>query len=473
MELKQLLSKRQCKDSVTEKRSLKKGLKTRHIYLLAIGGAMGSDFFLGTGAVINRTGPAAVFAFLLGGVMLYTVMACLGELAVARPDSGSFITYANDYISPGWACGVGWSYWASWMMYIPCECLAAGIIMHGFFPQVQQYIFTLIFGALIVLFNILNVKLFGEMEFWLTIVKLFSLLMFSVFAVLILSGIVRGSAQLPNPGAGLLKGGIFPTGAVALLSNMVLLMVDFQGAEIIGISVGETKEPEKVIPSAVKSIVAQVVFFYLVPVTLLVLILPYYDANANQCVFSAAFDRYGLHWAGGIFSFVALAAALSCSNSGMYANARVLCCLAEKKMAPRPLLNLNKNSVPQNAVIFTAVCSLAFLAASCFLKAEAAFTGLLSVSGFTGTICSISICISQLGFRKKLYSGGKTEKTLKYKTPGYPFTAYLGAALQVIFLVCCVLSPSLRMALFLGVPMLAVPMIIYKIRSVMNGKSGV
>lgn len=462
-----MLLTKQCKKDIqkADKGDLKKGLKTRHLCFLAIGGAMGSDFFLGTGAVVGRIGPAAIPAFMLGGVMLYLVMICLGELAVAQPDSGSFMTYAYEYVSPGWACGVGWSYWASWMIYIPCECTAAGIIMHSFFPQVNEYVFTLLFGLLIVLFNVLNVKFFGEMEFWLTIIKLLSLALFSLFAILVVVGVINGPKPMYLTNVKFHQsGGTFMTGIMAVLSNMVMLMVNFQGAEIIGISAAETKEPEKAIPKAIKNVDLQIILFYLVPVIMLILIMPYSEASANECIFSAALNRYGFHYAGGIFSFIALTAAISCANSGMYANVRVLYSLAKKGMAPRGFLKLNKNSVPGNAVIFTIVCSSVFLFGSYFFKAETAFTSLLSISGFTGTICSVSICLSQLRFRKKLYESGESEKTLSYKTPGYPFTAYLGIVMQVLCLAFCVFSPQLRIAMYTGVPVLVAPILIYIIR---------
>lgn len=446
------------------KNGLKRSLKNRHVQLIALGGIIGSCYFLGTGTVIRNVGPGAVFAYLLGGAALYFVMICLSELAVAMPVSGSFITYASEFVSPAWACGVGWSYFISWAVYIPSECLAAGIIMHSFFPLANQYIWAVVFGLIITFMNLTHVKAFGEIEFWLTLVKIFGLIFFSVLAIFIFFGVIHGSkpAHIIGTENLLKKGGLFPLGMMAIISNMVMLMVNYQGAEILGLTAGETKNPEKVIPSAVKSVFFQIIVLYLIPVLLLVVILPWNEANLSRSVFSTALYRYGLRWAGGFFSFITLTAAISCANSGMYASVRALYALGQKRMAPKFFTKLSKNSVPAVATIFTIVCVWIFLACGFFFSASSAFVALLSISGFTGTICSISICWSQLNFRKRLKHSGYTAESLSYKTPASPYTAHLGIWIQVICLAFSLFSSELRIAFYVGVPVLITPIILYK-----------
>lgn len=440
---------------------LKRGLKNRHVQLIALGGIIGSCFFLGTGAVVGEVGPAAFIAYIFGGLIVYLVMMSLGELAVAMPTSGSFVTYATEFISPSWAAGVGWTYWLNWVAYIPAECIAGGIIVHAFIPGVSEWVWAIAFGVVITAINLANVKIFGEMEFWLALVKIFGLIFFVVLAVLIFVGIVRG----PQDGGfigfqNLTVGGegLFPVGALALLITMVLLLVNYQGSEIIGLAAGEAEDPAKAIPSAIRNVVVRILVLYIVPVFMLVLILPWTEAGVSSSVFATALGRYGLNWAGGLFSFVALTAAISCANSGMYGTVRSLWGLAREGMAPKVFAKLNKNGVPATATFATMGGIWLFLAGSYFFSASSVFVALLSISGFTGTMCWISLCWSQYNFRRRLVKAGYSAADLKYRTPGHPWTALAGIVLMVTCLAFCALSPDLRVAFFFGVPALLIPM---------------
>ena len=445
---------------------LNRGLKDRHIQLIALGGIIGSCFFLGTGEVVGQVGPGAFLAYVLGGVIIFCVTISLGELAVALPISGSFVTYASEFISRSWAAGVGWTYWINWVAYIPAECVAAGIIMHNFVPAVSEWIWAVAFGLLITVINLLNVKFFGEMEFWLALTKIFGLVLFVALALLIWVGLIgnRGSdgfigfRYITAGGKGL-----FPLGLFTLLNTMVLLLVNYQGSEIIGLTAGEAKEPAKTIPRAVRNVVVRICTLYIVPVFTLVLIMPWTEAGVSESVFAAALQRYGLGWAGTLFSIVALTAALSCANSGMYGTIRSLWSLSREGMAPKFLTKLNKHAVPGNATIATMVGIWAFLAGSYFFSASAVFVALLSVSGFTGTMCWLSLCWSQINFRRRLRTAGYSAQELQYRAPGYPWTPILGLVLMVAALVFVGFNPEQRVALYFGVPCLIIPMAIYAI----------
>jgi AAT family amino acid transporter len=445
---------------------LKRGLKNRHVQLIALGGIIGSAFFLGTGAVVGEVGPAAFIAYMLGGLVVYLVMICMGELSVAMPVSGSFVTYASEFISRPWAAGVGWTYWINWVAYIPAECIAGGIIMHAFVPSISEWAWAILFGIVITAINLVNVKAFGEAEFWLAITKILGLVFFSVMAVLILFGVIGGDA---GSGIGFIGfdnlfadgKGLFPLGFLVVLNTMILLLVNYQGSEIIGLAAGEAKDPSKTIPIAVRNVVLRILLLYLVPVFLLVMILPWQEAGVSESVFATALSRYGLNWAGALFSFVALTAAISCANSGMYGTVRSLWSLSREGMAPRFLTRLNKNAVPNWATLATMVGIWLFLAASYFFSASAVFVALISISGFTGTMCWISLCWSQFNFRRRLYAAGYTSADLKYRTPGYPYTALAGVFIQVAVLVFVAMSPDLRVAFYFGVPCLVIPMVAY------------
>jgi AAT family amino acid transporter len=438
---------------------LRRDLKPRHLQLIALGGIIGSGYFLGTGEVLSTVGPAAVLSYLLGGAIIICVMLCLGELAVANPVSSSFVTYARQFISPAWACGVGWSYWMTWVTYVPAEMIAAGIIMESFVPGVDKVWWSLLFGLLITAINLFYVRAFGEVEFWLSLIKVVAILLFVVLALAIAFGMVGGGAPV-GTSILLAEGGFFPHGYWAVLITMVLVLVNFQGAEIIGLAAGESENPTRSIAIAIRNVIWRIIALYVVPLMLLVTIFPWQQAGLEQSVFAAALDHYGLHWAGGFFSFVVLTAAVSCSNSGLYGCARAVYALGREGLGPDWLAQTNRFGVPHNATLLSIVgcwVALSFLV----LDPEGAFVKLLAVSGFSGAIAWISICWSQLNFRRRLAAGGHD---LKFKVPLFPYLTHFGIWAQVACLTLMAFSETLRDPLFIGVPILLVPMIWYALK---------
>lgn len=447
----------------TEDRELTRGLKGRHLQLIALGGIIGSGYFLGTGYVISKAGPASVLAYLLGGLIVFSVMLCLGELAVAVPISGSFVTYAREYISPAWACGVGWCYWITWVTYVPSEMIAAGIIMNDFFPAIAAMWWAVMFGIIITVINVASVKTFGEMEFWLALIKIFALVMFVGLALLIIFGVV-GDAGYLGTKVLLDSGGFTPNGYWAVFLTMVIILVNFQGSEIIGLAAGESKRPEKSIPKALKNVMWRIIALYLVPMLLLVSIYPWDKASLEKSAFSAALSAYGLDWAGGLFSFVILTAAISCSNSGLYGCSRAIYALSRENMAPTWLSKLNEKGVPQNATMLSICACWIGVIAYTIDTSETIYTYLLALSGFSGAIAWISICWCQLNFRRRLESEGFSAKCLQFRTPLFPYLTYFGIWSQVACLVVVAFTEDLRNSLYLGIPLLIVPIMWYKLR---------
>jgi len=439
-------------------RQLNRGLKSRHLQMIALGGIIGSGYFLGSGYVVGKAGPASVLAYLLGGLIVYAVMVCLGELAVARPIAGSFISYTRDYISPAWACGVGWCYWLTWVTYVPSEMIAAGIIMNSFFPAVSAMWWAVLFGLAITFINLSEVNLFGEMEFWLALIKIVALLAFCLLAIMIFFGIIGGGDYL-GTSVLLSSGGFAPEGYWIVLLTMVIILVNFQGSEIIGLAAAESKDPAKCIPATIRQITVRIISLYIIPMLLLVTIFPWDKANLEKSIFAAALQAYGLEWAGAIFSFVVLTAAISCSNSGLYGCTRAMYALAQEKMAPEFLGRLNKQGVPQNATALSiGVCWLGILLYT-FDQDQSIYTYLLALSGFTGAIAWISICWSQYNFRKQL--SPDEEHQLQYKAPFFPYITQFGIWAQLACLVCVAFTAELRTSLYLGVPLLVLPIAIY------------
>ena len=443
----------------------RRALKTRHVQLIALGGIIGSGYFLGTGAVVHQVGPSVFLAYILGGLIIYLTMLCMGELAVAIPISGSFINYTADLISPTLACGVGWSYWISWVAYIPAECVAGGIIMEHF-TGVNGYVWAVGFGLLITYINIAKVGTFGEIEFWLALVKIIALFGFVILALLIFFGFIHGQETSGIIGGKFIfdQGGLFPNGGMALLTAMVLLLVNYQGSEIIGLAAGESVDPGRMIPSAIRNVTFRILFIYIIPVFCLVLIFPWQKASLSNSVFAEALNFHGLKWAGAATSFVTLTATLSCSNSGVYGIVRSLHALARNGMAPHKLTKLNRNAVPQNAGIVTLISIWVLLLAGYFFGQSMLYIALLLVSGFTGAIAWISLCWAQINFRKRLIQAGYTTADLRYKTPGSPYTGIIAIALMVGCLIFLFLNkdPTYKIAFAIGFICLVAPMLIYR-----------
>lgn len=443
-----------------------RGLKDRHVQLIALGGIVGSCYFLGTGEVINLVGPAVFIAYILGGLIIYLTMLCMGELAVAIPISGSFVTYTSDFISPSIACGVGWSYWISWVAYIPAECVAGGIIME-MFTGINGYIWAICFGLLITYINLAKVDTFGEIEFWLALIKIVALMGFVILAILIFLGVVHGTEP---PGLIGFKyilgdGGLLPNGAMSLLTAMVLLLVNYQGSEIIGLAAGESENPARMIPHAIRNVTFRILFIYIIPVFCLVLIFPWQKAGLSNSVFADSLNLYGLKWAGAVTSFVTLTASLSCANSGFYGTVRSLNALARDGMAPHTFAKFNHNSIPQNAVIATLIGVWVLLGAGYFFGQTKLYIALLLVSGFTGALAWISLCASQISFRNRLYQAGYTTKDLRYVTPYSPYTGIVAIILMLIALFFLVLNkdPMYKSAFAVGMISFLVPIGIYKL----------
>ncbi len=443
-----------------------RGLKDRHVQLIALGGIIGSCYFLGTGEVINLVGPAVFIAYMLGGLIIYLTMLCMGELAVAIPISGSFVTYTSDFISPSIACGVGWSYWLSWVAYIPAECVAGGIIME-MFTGVNGYLWAVCFGLLITYINMAKVDTFGEIEFWLALIKIIALMGFVVLAFLIFFGVIHGEHSTGIIGRKYIlgDGGLLPNGTMSLLTAMVLLLVNYQGSEIIGLAAGESENPARMIPHAIRNVTFRILFIYIIPVFCLVLIFPWQKAGLSNSVFAEALNFHGLKWAGAITSFVTLTATLSCANSGFYGTVRSLNALARDGMAPAAFAQFNNKAIPHNAVLATLAGVWLLLGVGYFFGQTKLYVALLLVSGFTGTLAWISLCMSQINFRRRLQHAGYSTKDLRYATPYSPYTGIVAIILMLIalFFLAFNQDPTYKLAFGIGMVGFLVPLIIYKI----------
>lgn len=444
---------------------LKRTMKTRHLFMISLGGVIGSGLFLGTGYTINQAGPAgAVLSFIVGGLIMYLTMLCLGELSVAMPVSGSFQTYTTKFIGPATGFTIGWLYWLGWAVTVALEFLSAGQLMQRWFPHSPVWIWCAIFALILFSLNALSARAFGEAEFWFASIKVLAIIMFILLGGAALFGLIdmKGGQEAPFF-SNYVAHGLFPHGITALLITMITVNFSFQGTELIGIAAGESEDPEKTIPKSIKQTVWRTLFFFVLAVSVLAGLIPADKAGVVESPFVVVFDSIGIPYAADIMNFVILTALLSVGNSGLYAATRMLYSLSKEKMASQILAKVNKRGIPMNALLLTLGIALLSLLSSVF-AAETVFVWLLSIAGLGAQVGWISITASQIAFRRAYIRQGGRVEDLKFKTPFYPFLPIMALTLNCIVLISLAFDSEQRMALYCGVPFAIACYLIYHFR---------
>ena len=341
---------------------------TRHLIMLSLGGAIGTGLFMGSGEVISQAGPlGAVLAYIIGGLIAYMVMLCLGELAVHLPVSGSFGAFATHYIGPGTGYMVSWMYWLGWSATLGTEFTAAAILMQEWFPQTSIWLWTLIFAAGVLLSNLSSTRTFAESEFWLSLVKVATVLIFIILGFGCIFGFIpfQGyeSAPLFN---NLTEHGWLPNGLIPLFTTLLIVNFAFNGTEMIGIAAGETENPEKNVPKAIHAAVWRLMIFFVGTIIVISSLLTYTDAGLqvgghgglSSSPFVSVFTQMGIPYAEDFIRFVIITALLSTANSGLYAASRMMWALSSQNQLPRLFAKVSKSGLPYVAVWVTMIGGL-------------------------------------------------------------------------------------------------------------------
>ncbi|OIK16642.1 amino acid permease [Bacillus sp. MUM 116] len=429
---------------------LKRTMKSRHLFMMSLGGIIGTGLFLGSGYAIGEAGPfGAILAYLVGGLLMYLVMVCLGELSVVMPVSGSFQAHATKFIGPATGFVVGWVYWLSWAMYVGLEFTAAGVLMKRWFPDVPVWIWCAIFIILLFSINSLTTKTFAETEYWFAGIKVFAVLMFIIVGLGAIFGVIHLKHASTPYLTHFLGDGLFPAGMVGIFVSMMSVIYAFQGSEIMGVAAGETEEPEKNIPRAIRNIVFRILIFYVLAMFVLSALVPWKKAGVLESPFVTVFDMVGIPYAADIMNFVILTAILSVGNTGLFACTRVMFSLAENGMAPKALGKINKRGIPFNALLVTLVFALLSLLSS-VVAADTLFVVLLAVSGIGGTLTWLTIAVAQMGFRKQYMKNGGKVEDLKYKVRFYPFVPILCIIMCLFIFGFMAFDPTQRSSLYWG-----------------------
>ena len=418
-----------------------RSMQLRHLIMLSLGGVIGSGLFFGTGHIIANVGAfGTVLAYLIGAFMVYLIMLSLGELSVAHPDPGSFHLYASKYISPASGYAVAWLYWLNWTVTLGTAFTAVGFAMQYWFPQVPVWSWCLIFGTIIFLLNVVDTRFFAESEFFLSIIKVVTIQVFIVLGACAFFDVIPfGESGSPGLTHLVGEGGLLPNGITPLLFTMVTVCFAYSGTELIGVAAGETNNPEKVIPMAVRASLLRLVVFFVGTVLIVATLLPSEAATVSKSPFITVFEQMGIPYAADIFNFVIITAILSSANTGLFASGRMVWSLGHDGMMPAGLLAL----------------------ASSVMAADTVVVILTSIVRFSTVAVWLSICVAHYRFRKQFIASGHSLSELKYKSPWFPWVPIVGGAMCVIVMVGMGIDPAQRIALYCGVPFTVLCYVIY------------
>jgi AAT family amino acid transporter len=427
-----------------EKEELNRGLSNRHIQLIALGGAVGVGLFYGSSSTIQLAGPSVIFAYMIGGLIIFTIMRALGEMAVAEPVSGSFSSYANRYLGSFAGYLTGWTYWFMWVVVGMAEITVVGVYVNYWFPDIPQWTSALVALVVITAVNLVNVKAFGEFEFWFAMIKVIAILGMIIAGLAI---IFFGFGNGGNPiGFSNLwsHGGMFPHGMKGLLLSLVMVMFSFGGVELIGITAGEATNPKKTIPSAINSVLWRILIFYVGALGIMMTLYPWNEVGSNGSPFVLIFDKIGIPGAADIINFVVLTAALSAFNSGLFSTGRMLYNLSLQNNGPKFFGKLNKWSTPSRGILV----SSAFLLIAVFLNyivPEKVFLYISAVATVAVVTSWTIILVTQIKFRK---AKSKEEvNKLEFRLPFFPYSSYIALAFLAMVIVLMAFIDGMRVAL--------------------------
>ncbi|ACL59847.1 amino acid permease [Methylobacterium nodulans] len=430
-----------------EAKDLVRGLKDRHIQLIAIGGAIGVGLFLGAGRAISQAGPGLVLSYALGGLVTFFIMRALGELLMHRPVAGSFATFAEEYVSPWAGFATGWSYWFMWVVSGMAEITAVGVYVHYWFPDVPQWIPALITLCVLYGLNLIAVGLFGELEFWFALVKvvaIVALLLIGPAVIIFGLGELGTTASFTNLWS---HGGFFPTGVLGVVLTLQIVMFAYQGVELLGVTAGEAQNPERTLPRATNSVVYRILVFYIGALLIIMSLVPWNQLSPNESPFILVFDKIGIPGAAGIINFVVITAAASSCNSGIFSTGRMLYTLAQFGQAPRAFGTVNARHVPAAGITASAAVMLLGVVLNYFVP-EQVFVYVTSVALVGALWTWALIVIAHLGYRKAVAAGEAAP--VSYRMPGSPYTNWFVVAFLALVSVFLGLDEGTRVALYVA-----------------------
>ncbi len=409
-----------------EDKKLKKQLSSRHITMLALGGAIGAGLFKGSGEAIGIAGPSVLIAFLIGGIILYIVMKGLGKIVLSGGDTHHGLSgLIRPYLGAHAADFTDWVYWSMWIINIIAEAVAAASFLQLWFPHIPAWVFVFMLAVLTTIINLYSVRLFAETEYWLAFAKISVIILLIIFAAYLVGQQMLGTGVFPTLQQLTDHGGFTPHGMKGIISSLLVVIYSYGGSELIAITVSEADDPKRAIPKAIKGVMGIIISFYIIPLFLLLIIFPWNTlAGTNVSPFVMVFEKMNIPFAADIVNFVIVLALFSSINSGVYASSRILFFrLKDRKGSSRKLAVLNKHQVPQRAVLFCTSVLYLGVALSYFVgdKLFGYLAGSLSY-----TVLLIWIIISAASFVLTLRKGTLWDKGISFFALAVLWLIFLG-----------------------------------------------
>ncbi|MBV4539334.1 MULTISPECIES: D-serine/D-alanine/glycine transporter [Pseudomonas] len=425
---------------------LQRNLTNRHIQLIAIGGAIGTGLFMGSGKTISLAGPSIIFVYMIIGFMLFFVMRAMGELLLSNLNYKSFIDFSADLLGPWAGYFTGWTYWFCWVVTGIADVVAIAAYSQFWFPDLPQWIPALTCVALLLSLNLVTVKMFGELEFWFAMIKIVAILgLVATGLYMVITGFESPSgrtAQLANLWN---DGGMFPHGLMGFFAGFQIAVFAFVGIELVGTTAAEAKDPQRTLPRAINSIPIRIIVFYVLALIAIMAVTPWRDVVPGKSPFVELFVLAGLPAAASIINFVVLTSAASSANSGVFSTSRMLFGLAQEGDAPKAFEKLSRRAVPANGLLFSCTCLL-LGAVLIYVIPDVveAFTLVTTVSALLFMFVWTLILLSYLKYRVQRAA---LHQASTYKMPGGRFMCYVCLVFFAGILVLLALEDDTRKAL--------------------------
>lgn len=449
---------------LANEKGLARQLTTRHMAMIAIGGAIGTGLFLGSSLAVHTAGPAVLVCYLLGAVMALLLMGALSEMAVAHPTAGSFGVYAELYINRWAGYSVRYTYWACQVIAIGGEATAVAIYCRLWFPSVPAWAWIVIFSIFLVVVNASGVGNFGEFEYWFAMIKVVAILAFIAFGAIVLFGLVPSAHPgLHNFTA---DGGFFPNGMKGIWMAMCFVIFSYIGTEVVAVTAGEAQNPDEAVPRAMRTMVFRLILFYIGAMIVLVGVVPWTRIQPGSDVtaspFVTVFQLMHVPGATHVMNFVVLTAALSSMNCDLYLATRMMFSLSRGRYAPQVFGRVTKRGVPLAALLLSTTGLIVATVVAIELPAKA-YEYLFGIALFGGLFVWMMIFITHLYFRRKWDAGNN--RRLPVRMIGYPFTSILGAVVVAGIITTTWWVPGMRPTIIVGLPWLAFVTIAYFVQS--------
>lgn len=440
---------------IERERGLRRGLTTRRLTMIAIGGAIGTGLFLGSGLAISLAGPAVLVSYVIGALIALLLMGCLAEMTIVHPTCGSFGAYAEHYLGPLAGFLVRYAYWISLTLGVGTEVTAVALYMHFWFPAVPDVLWIVGFSTSLVLVNARSVNVFGAIEYWFSAIKVTAIVIFILLgAYLVLRPPAAGFGNYTA------YGGFFPRGLWGMWVAVIMATFSYLSIEMIAVAAAEAQQPEVAVTRAFRSTVLRLILFYLLTLALVLALVPWNQAGTDESPFVKVMRTLHVPGAAGIFNCVILVAALSAMNSQLYITSRMMFSLARAGDAPRRFGVLNRRGVPVQALLLSGI-GIALATVLSVVAPKSAFVLMVSISAFGALFAWLMIFVTHFFFRR-----ARAGLPLpRFRMPGFPVTTLLGAALMAAVLVTTAFTEAFRLMLLSGLPFLAVLSVIYWWRS--------